>query len=168
MKSYNIIYLALFLSILNVSVLGSFLYYHLNKDDGEYSTDTPQREKGYKIVMRELEMTPQQILQFENIRKKFRPDLDSLDLRMEMLSNYLLQEIWSSQPDSLRVSDIIKEISAIQTSSQYRVIRHFYQIKEFLTKDQWERFYSIVSKRYPAARGFPAPYHPPQMEMNQN
>ncbi len=164
MKNKYIIYACFFLIIINISVLGSFLYFRWNGDDEKYPP-MPGGERGYEIVMRTLEMNPDQKKQFLHIREDFRSDIDSLDVHLRLLNEELLKEIWSPQPDSTQIDAIIREIGTIQTASQYRVLRHFSLMKTFLSEDQWEAFYGIVSKRYPAARGFPAPQ---QMELNGN
>jgi ERCC4-type nuclease len=80
--------------------------------------------------------------------------MDSLAEKIAQKSRFLAKELKKNNPDSILIYRFVKDISSIQTETQYRVIRHFYSIKKILTQQQQEKFFNIVLERFRDKRVF--------------
>jgi Spy/CpxP family protein refolding chaperone len=148
MKKRNLLYLIIIITLVNLSALGTMIYQRwLNP---ETTPKIKGREARFEQVKQNLSLTQIQSSRFEEIRKIFHTGLDSLDNQMEEMRQQLLQEIWQSQITETHIDTLLFKISQIQMESQRLVIWHFYQFKEVLTPEQWQIFYTFVSKRFPS------------------
>ena len=87
-----------------------------------------------------------------------------MDQALEGKRRQLLQEVWLPQPKDARIDSLLNQISHLQMESQRQVIRHFYQFKEVLNPEQWQKFYGIISERFPIRGGVCSPIRSTQME----
>jgi len=143
----KIVYLIVIVTLVNLTALGTMIYQRRVAPDR--SSRTVMQESRVEQVNRELALTPEQLIRFEVIRTQFHSRVDSLNQTLEGIKGQLLQEIWQPQPNDSRIDSLLTQISQLQMESQRRVIRHFYQFKEALTLEQWQKFYEIVSERFP-------------------
>ena len=68
----------------------------------------------------------------------------------------MLSEIWQSQePDSQKLENILEQFSRQQVETQRWIVQHFHKFKEVLTPEQAEKFYKIVSERFPGQQRNP-------------
>lgn len=150
------IYLIIILTLVNLTALATMIYQRWMNP--EKSPCKPMQEVRFEQIKRELALTPAQTARFEKIRHDFHSRIDSLNLILEGQNQALLQEIWQSQTNDARIDSLLNRISQLQMKSKHLVIWHFYQFKEVLTPDQWQKFYSIVAERFPGRfknSGFP-------------
>lgn len=152
MKKKITIYLIAVITIVNLSSLGTIIYLKWKQDRKFNLSGLPvteeMRAKKFQQMKEELNLTPQQIEQFEIIRKEFHSRLDSLDEKAQTLRSDMIKEIWESESDSGRVEDIIYRFGILQNETQRWVVKHFYKFKEVLTPEQSEKFFHIVSERF--------------------
>lgn len=141
------IYLIIVITLINLTALGTILYQRWLNPNA--SPCEPMRESRFEHVKHELALSPAQIARFEEIRRGFHAGIDSLNQLLEKQNRVLLQEIWQPQPDAARIDTLLNRISQLQMESQQLVIGHFYQFKEVLTPEQWQKFYGIVAEHFP-------------------
>ena len=154
MKKKPLIYFAVIITLINLSSLGVILYQRQKIPVLSY------RMKGQNVferVKRDVKLTPSQIEQFQKLRIAFHSQLDSLSEKVNQKNKLLAAEIKKDNPDSVLINHLITDISALQTESQYLVIRHFYSIKKILTKEQQEKFFNIVLQRFLGKNRLPGP-----------
>jgi len=145
MKKKPLIYFALIITIINLSSLGVILYQHRK------ISSLPYEVKGQKVfdqIKREVNLTPDQIKQFQKLRIEFHTQLDSLSAKVNQKNKLLAAEIKKNNPDSVFINRLVRDISSMQTEAQYLVIHHFFSIKKILTKEQQEKFFNIVLQRF--------------------
>jgi Spy/CpxP family protein refolding chaperone len=140
------IYLIIVVTLINLTALGTMLYQRRLHSS---SPCTPMRESRFEQIKRELALSNTQVERFEQIRHEFHVRVDSINRTLEGINQQLMQEIWQPQPDNARIDTLLNKISRLQMISQQRVIRHFYQFKDVLTPEQWQKFYGIVAERFP-------------------
>lgn len=140
------IYLIIIVTVINLIALATVIYQSwLNPE----RPCAPMREARFDQVKRELALSTAQISRFKEIRRDFHSDIDSLNQLLEGINQALLREIWQPQPDTALIDTLLNRISQLQMESQHLVIGHFYQFKEVLTQEQWQKFYGIVAERFP-------------------
>lgn len=145
------IYLIIVITLINLTALGTILYQRwLTPNE---SACGPKGESRFEQVEHELALTPTQLERFEEIRRDFHSRIDSLNHLLKRQNRILLKIIWEPQPDDARIDSLLNRISHLQMESQHLVIWHFYQFKEVLTPEQWQKFYGIVAERFPGRIG---------------
>jgi len=145
MKKKPLIYFAIIITIINLSSLGVILY---QRTTMSFSPEEVKEQNVFERVKREVKLTPDQIEQFQALRTIFHSKLDSLSAKVNQKNKLLAAEIKKNPPDSLLINQLVRDISSMQTESQYLVIHHFYSIKKILTKQQQEIFFKIVLQRF--------------------
>jgi Spy/CpxP family protein refolding chaperone len=154
MKKRITIYLVVIVTLINLSSLGTILYLKWTEEDSVPVSVLPGSR--FEIMKEVLELTPQQLKQFEKIRTEFHSRLDSLDAKFSTLRKEMLSEIWQTQkPDSHKVESNLEQFSQLQLETQRWIVQHFYKFKKVLTPQQAEKFYKIVSERFPGQQRNP-------------
>ena len=144
MKKKAFIYFILIITIINLSSLGVILYQRSKIS----LLPSVRGQKVFEQVRREVKLTPGQMEQFQKLRIAFHTQLDSLSANVDQKNKLLAVEIKKDSPDTLIINQLVGDISARQTESQYLVIHHFFSIKKILTKQQQEKFFNIVLQRF--------------------
>lgn len=147
MKKRITFYLVVVVTLINLSSLGTIIYLKWIANNEAHISVSPENRFG--LIKDELKLTPQQVEQFEKIRKEFHSKLDTLDTKFESLRKEMLKEIWRSKADSQKIESILVQFSMLQVQTQRWVVQHFNKFKEVLTPEQSEKFYKIVSERFP-------------------
>jgi len=145
MKKKAFIYFLLIITIINLSSLGVILYQRSKLKSSVYGV---KGQNVFEQVKRKVNLTPGQIEQFQKLRIAFHTKLDSLSAKVNQKNKLLAAEIKKNNPDSVIINRLVKDISAMQTESQYLVIHHFFSIKKILTKEQQEKFFNIVLQHF--------------------
>lgn len=151
MKKRITIYLIVIVTLINLSSLGTILYLKWTEEDNVHVPGSR-----FEIMKEELKLTPQQLEQFEKIRTKLHSKLDSLDAKFSSLRKEMLSEIWKTEkPDSQQIENTLQQFSQLQLETQRGIVQHFYKFKEVLTPEQAEKFYKIVSEKFPGQQRNP-------------
>jgi Spy/CpxP family protein refolding chaperone len=145
MKKKLIIYALLILTIINLAALGTFLF-HRFRSCTQSRVDRRQAE-GFEQIKQELSLSAEQIVKFQEFRKAFHAELDSLSAQQNDLRRQLIQELAAPTPDRKRLSEINERINRLQIKAQERVINHLLDVKAILGPEQQEKFLSIILQR---------------------
>ena len=151
MKNKFIIYVLLILTVINLAALGTFLF-HRFKGCSRSQADHRQAE-GFEQVKQELSLSAEQIVKFQEYRKAFHAELDSLSVEQNDLRRQLIQELAATAPDRMRLSDINERVNRLQIKAQERVIDHLLDVKAILGPEQQEKFLSIILQRLTSPTG---------------
>src|SRR4030042_4216950 len=151
MKNKFIIYVLLILTVINLAALGTFLF-HRFRGCARSRVDHRQAE-GFEQVKQELSLSAEQIVKFQEYRKAFDAELDSLSVEQNDLRRELIQELAATAPDRKRLSEINERINRLQIEAQERVIEHLLEVKAILDPGQQEKFLSIILQRLTSSTG---------------
>lgn len=154
MKKRITIYLIVIVTLINLSSLGTILYLKWTEEDNVPVNVLP----GYRfeLIKKELKLSPQQLEQFEKIRTELHSRLDTLDTKFNSLRKEMLSEIWQTQEtDSQKIENILEKFNQLQSETQRWIVQHFFKFKDVLTPEQSEKFYKIVSERFPGQQRNP-------------
>ena len=151
MKNKFIIYVLLILTVINLAALGTFLF-HRFRGCARSRVD-PQQAEGFEQVKQELSLSAEQIVKFQEYRKAFHAELDSLSVEQNDLRRELIQELAATTPERKRLSEINERINRLQIEAQERVINHLLDVKAILGPKQQEKFFSIILQRLTSPTG---------------
>lgn len=154
MKKRITIYLIVIITIVNLSSLGTIIYFKQTANNDVSVRELPGNR--FEQIKEKLELTPPQIKRFKKIRTEFHSRLDTFNTKFGLLRKEMLSEIWQRQnPDSQKIENILQQFSHLQLETQRWIVQHFYRFKEVLTPEQEEKFYKIVSERFPGQQRNP-------------
>lgn len=144
-----IVYGAVILTVINLAALGTMLYDRWTGPSDPSLPVTPGQ--GFEQMKGELSLSPEQIASLQEYRTMFLAELDSLSAQLAAVRTQLVKELWQDEPDRARISQIVDQISVLQSSVQRKVIDHLLSVKGILTPEQQEKFYAIVLQRFASA-----------------
>jgi len=151
MKKKFLIFALLILTVINLAALGAFLF-HRFRGSSRSGAELRQAE-GFEQVIKELSLSAAQIAKFQEYRKTFHTELDSLSARQNELRRQLIEAFAPPTPDRKRLSEINERINRLQFEAQERVVNHILDIKAILGPDQQEKFLSIILQRLTSPTG---------------
>jgi Spy/CpxP family protein refolding chaperone len=95
----------------------------------------------------QLDLTPDQLRQFNAERDRFHTQLQALGQEAKSKQLELIDLLAARTPDQLTIEKKQEEIQRIQGSVQDRVIVHFLQASSFLSPEQRTRFFQLIKGR---------------------
>ncbi len=165
MKKKTFIYFIIIITIINLSSLGAILYQQKKMSCPSYQSN---EQTVINLVKQEVNLTSSQIKQFKKLKITFHKKIDSLSVKVQNYNKLLAIEIKKDNPDTVIINNLINNLSKIQNKSKYIVIQHFFSIKKILSKDQQEKFFNIVLKRFLGRNRLMTPSGIQQKEINNN
>jgi len=151
MKKKFIIYALVILTVVNLTALGTFLFHRFR--GCAQSRVGHQQVDGFEQIKQELSLSAEQITKFQEFRKAFHAELDSLSAQQNDLRQKLIQEIAAPTPDRKLLSEINESINWLQIKAQERVINHLLDVKTILGPEQQKKFLSIILQRLTSSVG---------------
>ena len=161
----------LFLIVINLATLGSYVYYRWTQTAPPLPDHIPPRGmRGplwHKVDGARLHLSPEQRSQLHHIMQEFREE--TRDLRYQIM-NKEEQVLQMLQTDSIKDEDIeqaLLTISELQFEMRKIAIRKLVKAKSFLKPEQQEQFYlSLIQGRfrYPDMK----PHAPPESMRRQH
>jgi Spy/CpxP family protein refolding chaperone len=95
----------------------------------------------------QLDLTPDQLRQFNAERDRFHTQLQALGQEVKSKQLELIDLLAAKTSDHLTVEKKQEEIQRIQGSVQDRVIVHFLHASSFLSPEQRTRFFQLIKGR---------------------
>jgi Spy/CpxP family protein refolding chaperone len=95
----------------------------------------------------QLDLTPDQLRQFNAERERFHTQLQALGEEVKTKQFDLIDLLAAKLPDQPAIEKKQKEIQRIQMTVQDRVIVHFLQASSFLNPEQRTRFFQLIKGR---------------------
>jgi Spy/CpxP family protein refolding chaperone len=151
MKKRLVIYALLILTVINLTALGTFLF-HRFRGCTRAQEALPQSE-GFERVKSELVLSGEQTEKFQEYRKAFHAELDSLSARQNDLRRLLVKELAAATPDRKQMSGLNERINRLQLEAQERVLTHLLDVRAILNPEQQKKFLSIILQRITSPSG---------------
>ena len=134
-KNKMLFWCVIILAALNVVTLTSFW---VRKPPFGHPSDSKETPDGGKIMAERLQLSEEQTGQLEQIRnehfRRTRPlQDDAHKIRLD-----LLDEIFTSEPNQIRIQNLLAEISNKQSQFDKYLFVHFQELKSACNEDQAE------------------------------
>ncbi|MEO0232435.1 MAG: Spy/CpxP family protein refolding chaperone [candidate division WOR-3 bacterium] len=98
-------------------------------------------------VLEELSLSEEQKEKIKDIHFSNEKAAEEIKSKIRIKEIELRKILFEKKPDIKTVENKIKEIGELNTDLRILKMRKFFQIKEVLTEEQWEKFKEIVSQR---------------------
>ncbi|UCF78060.1 MAG: periplasmic heavy metal sensor [Candidatus Eiseniibacteriota bacterium] len=158
MKRKLLILALVVLTIINISALATILY---NRWSMPVRVPAERRHRDPLVFFRErLELSESQINDLRARRDSFERETGESREMIREKRRRLMEALRSSQPDTLRIDQLVDEIIAVQAQLEKRVIRQMLQEQATLTPEQREKFLSLFDDHV-RKRGF-VPWRSPK------
>lgn len=156
MDKKAIYYVALLLTLINLGVLGTVVYYRIAGNNASPSNKT--RNQMFEEVKRKLVLTPAQISKFQASRFVFYARIDSLSRILTNERTDLANELWVTPIDRARINSLIDSVGMVQSAAQRAIIAHLLDVRKVLTPEQQEKLHAIVLRRFASRQPIPGRY----------
>ncbi|MBI5417804.1 periplasmic heavy metal sensor [Candidatus Poribacteria bacterium] len=133
------------LTIINISILGTFIYKRFCYDRGMCRIG---EDNNFHHMKQKLGLTDEQVAKMKNFRDKFHPKFEASAQMIREKRLELVKELMAVSPDSTRIEHILQQMSLSQSALQREVVNNLLMQKGIFTTNQQEKFFSIVLERF--------------------
>lgn len=147
MKIKILVGILVFLIVVNLAALGSFLYMQWR------NPPLPEFQRMGQGPRFELNLDKSQRQQLRTLLKEFRTETKPLNDQIHQLEDEIFELLQEDAVDPGRVEDKLKEIAALRLEISHRIIAKFYETREFLSPVQQRHFYRSLMQARPGPMG---------------
>lgn len=153
MKVKVLIGFLIFLIVINLATIGSFLYYQWRKPpEPPVSPGGPGRQP-----LRELNFNRNQRHQLRNLLLEFKVETEPLNNQIHILENEIFAMLQGDKPDHGLVDKKLEKIAELRLEISKKIIDKFYDTRNILTPMQQKHFFNALMNQRPGSMG-PGPH----------
>lgn len=164
MKRKHFIWIIAVLTVINLSAIAT-IYYHVNFQEeapvrefyGPDSEPGPQDVRPGRFFREELNLTPEQHMQFRDLRRNFHMQANDLTYKMQIKRNEMITELAKEEPDIAKLKQIARDIGDMHTELKELTMEYYLGMKEVCTPEQEEKLYRIFEVLINRDGGMPMP-----------
>jgi len=147
MKVKILVGILVFLIVVNLATLGSFLYMQWrNPPQPEFQ----RMGQGPRV---ELNLDKSQRQQLRALLREFRTETEPLNDQIHQVEDEIFALLQEDAVDPGQVEDKLKEIAALRLEINKRIIEKFHETREFLSPVQQQHFYRSLMQARPGPMG---------------
>lgn len=143
-KTKFLIAIIIILSAIILSILGT-MGYHQFKMERREKKESRERQPG-KYIAKQLQLTPEQIKEFDSLRNKFHSELEVLIKDSKDVSKNIMDEIMSEKPDTIKLKALAEKFGKQQEQQKQITINHLLDIKSKCTTSQQVYFKRLIKQ----------------------
>ena len=98
------------------------------------------------FLIKELSLTPKQVLQFDSLRNRHRATMDSLNDHVRRLRDRLFGGLSEPQGDTVTVNNITRQVGSDMALIDKATYNHFKQLRTMLDASQQQKFDNIIKQ----------------------
>jgi Spy/CpxP family protein refolding chaperone len=136
-KNKILIWIVIAAFALNISAIITILY-HVNKEKCRTENEACQH-KSHKLFKKELNLSPEQEIQFIEIKKTSRLEAEPIVMKMKEQRKMLINVLFDKTPDTLKIKQISNDIEQSQALLLQYTIKHYLELKKILKEEQQEK-----------------------------
>lgn len=135
---------AVLLTVVNLSALGTFTYklWCHRKPGGS--------DAHFRYLKKRVRLTDEQVSKMKDFREKIRPKIDGLSHQLEEKRTELLRELMAESPDTARIEGMLNEMNSSQSAIEREVVNNILSQKVVLSPEQRKKLFLLYqNKRSP-------------------
>ena len=144
-KNRTIFWILIFLVLVNLSILGGYLFFMSNSQNKSQSGT--HGGKGWALK-KELSLTPDQTLKVQQINAEYKASSEPLIVNIQATKAGLLEELSKENTDTAIVSKLAEIVNTEQKELQMANIHQFLDLKKVCTPEQTIILSQIYSELY--------------------
>lgn len=143
--------LVLVLSLLfNFSIIAAAGYFFIKDGSCRVSPDRAGRRQA--MLAHKLDLSPEQQKSLAAFDARFRENIETSRKELAAKREALFILVRADVPDRAAIGSAISEINALQGRIEGNVIEHMLNEKSVLTREQQEKYFRLLEKRFNRAR----------------
>ncbi|MFZ4741683.1 MAG: Spy/CpxP family protein refolding chaperone [Bacteroidales bacterium] len=136
-KNRILIWIVIAAFAINISAIITILY-HVNK--GKCRTENGTcHHKSHEFIKKELNLTPEQEIQFLEIKKASKLEAEPIVMKMKEQRKMLMSVLFDITPDTIKIKQISNDIEQSQALLLQYTIKHYLDLKKILKNEQQEK-----------------------------
>ncbi|MFY9115916.1 MAG: periplasmic heavy metal sensor [Bacteroidales bacterium] len=116
----------------------------LNKDLVVEKEDIPSPQ-AVGLLIRELNLTPEQQEQFRQFHRTFNRSAHDILLHMDTIRSAMANELRASKPNKMMLDQLAEELGNKHKELKQLTFRYYFQMKEVLTTEQQTLFVDVFN-----------------------
>ncbi len=158
MKLKILVGILIFLIILNLATIGSYIYFQINKPESPHAEDfqPPGPGSGQFGPPPRLQLDQQQRQQLRALLWEFKEDTQSLEEEILQLQGKIFQLMQRESVPEKEIYEKLADIANLRLEISKKATQKLINAKEFLTPVQQEHFYRALIMH--AGPGKPGPH----------
>ncbi|MBN2011732.1 periplasmic heavy metal sensor [candidate division KSB1 bacterium] len=163
MKNKLSVWLIALLVILNIATVSMF-WINFNRNPMRQTPFglQPPEQRTLQFLQQELGLTDAQIKLYDQLRQAHAKQTRPLLQNIRQLKRQMMDEIFSSEPDSGKVVEFTRRIGDIQAEIERLTFEHFLDLKKLCGENQVDKLQELLDEFFrrnpaPGQPGAPAP-----------
>jgi Spy/CpxP family protein refolding chaperone len=148
------------LVILNLSALATILFRELRKPPPPPPSPERRPEEVQHFLERELNLSPEQAQQFEELRKQHHFQSRAVRDEIRRLRKEIMDELFKSSPDTTKVRKLSDEIGMKEAELVRILFYHFMDLESVCQPEQNGKFRALIQELLRMIAP-PEPHQPP-------
>lgn len=116
-----------------------------NREARQQQNDKEKAERG-KFMAKQLQLTPEQIKEFDDLRDKFHNQLEELMDKTRQLSRDIMEEISSENPDTIKLKALSEKFGEAQKEQKEMMVKHLLEIRSKCSPSQQANFRKVLRR----------------------
>lgn len=144
-KTKFLVAVIIVLSAIILAIIGT-MGYHFFRFDRESRERPRENNQMAKYVAKQLQLTPEQIIQFDSLRDRFHEESDRLMHESRVISKNIMDEITSEKPDIDKLKDLATKFGKLQEEQKHVMINHLLKVRSKCNTSQQMNFKKLVQR----------------------
>ncbi|NVO10108.1 MAG: periplasmic heavy metal sensor [Bacteroidales bacterium] len=132
-------------SAIILAIVGT-MGYHFFRFEQEFRERPRENNQMAKYVAKQLQLTPEQISEFDSLRDKFRRESDNLIRESRDVSKDIMDEITSEKPDISKLKELATKFGKLQEEQKHVMIDHLLELKGKCNTSQQMNFKKLIHR----------------------
>ena len=116
-----------------------------NREARQQQNDKGKAERG-KFMAKQLQLTPEQIKEFDDLRNKFHNQLEEQMDKTRQLSRDIMEEISSENPDTTKLKVLSEKFGEAQKEQKEMMVKHLLEIRSKCSPTQQANFRKVLRR----------------------
>lgn len=132
-------------SAIILAIVGT-MGYHFFRFDREFKERPKENNQMGRYVAKQLQLTPEQIIQFDSLRANFHGESERLMHESRVISKNIMDEITSEKPDIDKLKELAAKFGKLQEEQKHVMINHLLEIRSKCNTSQQMNFKKLVQR----------------------
>lgn len=146
MKKKWFILTLVFLTVVNLSALGTFVYQRWCCTEPACAMDSTEDHGCY--MRKHFDITEDQINRLNAVENSSRPLIQALTIQMKERRIELMKTLMDKNSDNAKIEAALRQIDSLQATMQRQIVKRLLDEKGILIPQQQEKFFSLVLGRF--------------------
>ncbi len=143
-KTKFLIAIIIILSAIILSIFGT-MGLHKYKMERRERVESQEHQPG-RYIAKQLQLTPEQIKEFDSLREKFHSELEIMMKESKDVSKEIMDEIMSEKSDTVKLKILAEKYGKQQEQQKQITINHLLKIKEKCSISQQVYFKKLLKQ----------------------